>query len=83
MRDIKSVYLFPNGNVASFNIAGEQVPELQGSYSIDLHKKIKLRSVDNCSFSGFGILPHGFNENVNQFIKYWRDKNMTWEEIYS
>lgn len=78
---IKAAYLFENGNLAAIDTDGQQVPELQGAYSIDTHKRIILESTDYCSFTGFEILPSGFLRTVNSYCDYFRSKNMSWEEI--
>lgn len=78
---IKDVYLFDNGNLAVFDISGQQMPELQGQYSIDTHKRILLLSDSNTHFKGFNILPGGFMKTVNDWAGYFKSRNMTWEEI--
>lgn len=50
---VMATYLFPNGMVATFGWNGEQIPELQEPYSVDLHKKITLRSDEKTQWNGF------------------------------
>ena len=40
-KTIKSIMFFPNGNVAVFNSEGEQLSKFQGSYVLELIKKIQ------------------------------------------
>lgn len=78
---VKSAYLFPNGNLGAFNIEGQQIGELQGAYSIDKHKRILLEATDNCDFKGFNILPIGFITHAKDYADYFRQKNISWEDI--
>lgn len=80
IKRVKNVYLFPNGNLAAFDLTGEQIPELQGTYSIEKHKRILLEADDWCKFEGFHILPIGFIQHAID-VNYFREKNMSWEEI--
>lgn len=80
VKRITTAYLFENGNLVVFDRGGQQVPELQGPYSIEKHKRIILESIDNCELKGFSILPSGFIGHAND-IKYFRDKNISWDEI--
>jgi len=50
---VANVYLFPNGNVATFNHRGHQIAELQGVYSKELHDKIKMYADENTEWNGF------------------------------
>lgn len=77
----KNVYLFDNGNLAVFDENGEQMPELQGTYSIELHKRILLEADITCKFEGFDRLPFGFNKSAQDFANYFKNKKMTWEQI--
>lgn len=83
VKRIQNAYLFPNGNLAVFDINGEQISELQGQYSIETHKRIVLEALDNCNFEGFNALPAGFTKEVKDYVGYFRDKNISWEEIHS
>ena len=78
---VKNAYLFDNGNLAAFDIAGEQIPELQGAYSIETHKRILLEAMDDCEFNGFYSLPPGFNIAAKQYADYFKKQNLSWEEI--
>ncbi len=78
---VKNAYLFDNGNLAALDLSGQQIPELQGAYSIEKHKRIVLESLDDCKFNGFEILPKGFNKHVYDFVNYFRKQEMSWEEI--
>lgn len=55
-RIVMATYSFPNGMIATFGHDGEQIPELQGRYSLELIDKIKVRSNKNTSFNGFGYV---------------------------
>jgi hypothetical protein len=81
IRRAKSVYLFTHGIVATCDYMGEQIPELQGSYSIDLHRRILLEALPDCDFMGFEILPSSFIESVNTWYIYYKDKDLSWDEI--
>lgn len=41
---VKATYLFPNQMIATFDLNGKQISDLQGKYSIELHEKIIARS---------------------------------------
>ena len=81
IKRVQSAYLFPNGNLVAFDAAGEQISELQGAYSIDKHKRILLEAMDTCEFKGFGILPSGFQTSADNWARYFREQNMSVEEI--
>ena len=74
-------YLFPNGNLGTFDFEGKQIPELQGTYSIETHKRILLEAMDTSNLYGFGILPQEFIKTVNEYANYFRSQNLSWEEI--
>ncbi len=74
-------YLFPNGNLATFDFGGSQIPELQGQYSIETHKRILLEARDDCEFKGFGMLPPSFTVTAKEWADYWRNKNMGFDDI--
>jgi hypothetical protein len=57
---IKNVWLFPNGMIAVCNLAGQQVPSLQGPYTEKRHKEITKYALPNCEWKG--LKPYG-NEN--------------------
>ena len=78
---VVNAYLFDNGNLAVFDWTGHQVEELQGAYSIDKHKRILLEATDTCRFKGFNILPSGFVSHAKDYADYFRDKNLSWDEI--
>lgn len=78
---VTKVYLLPNGNFTVFNTEGQQIGELQGPYSIDLHKRILLEAMDDCEFDGFSILPSGFIKHAKDYADYYRGLDMSWEEI--
>jgi hypothetical protein len=73
--------LFDNGNLAVFDIHGEQISELQGQYSIERHQRIMAEALDDCRFEGFHILPFGFQRSVTTFASYLRNNNLSWEEM--
>ena len=78
---IKSATLFPNGMIMVFGTDGEQIPELQGAYSLDLHKRILLEAIDNAVIRGFDILPYGFVKHAEDWLEQWNPEGKTWEEI--
>jgi hypothetical protein len=78
---VKSAYLFPTGILAVCDIKGEQIPELQGTYSIEKHMRILLERFDDCEFQGFGILPPGFCQTAFAKADYFRGRNLSYEEI--
>ena len=78
---VKSAWLFENGNLAACDIDGQQITELQGAYSIDKHKQILLEATDDCEFHGFHILPEGFIKHSRDYADYFREKNMSMEDI--
>lgn len=80
---VADVFLFPTGMLAVCDANGEQIGELQGSYSIDLHKRIKLEALDECKFNGFDILPYGFNTAVCNWLQVFGNQNLSWDEIKS
>lgn len=47
MKDVKAVFLFPNGNVAVCDAQGEQIPDLQGKRHL-----IAARLMDDCDLFG-------------------------------
>lgn len=79
----KDVYLFPTGMLAVCGEDGQQIPELQGPYSIVLHRRIMLEALDECIFIGFEILPFEFCQVVRNWLKHWHDKNLSWDEIHA
>lgn len=81
VKRVKSAFLFPNGNLAACDSAGEHIPELQGPYSIDKHKRILLEATDDCEFNGFQILPGGFCQAARDWSDHFRKQNMSYEEI--
>lgn len=50
---VMATYKFPNGMVVTFGYDSKQIPELQGVYSKQLHKKIELQSDSKTSWNGF------------------------------
>lgn len=81
VKRIASAYLFENGNICCCDIGGNQIPEVQGPYSIDLHKRVILEAVDTCEFKGFQILPFGFLISVNSWADHFCKQNLSWDEI--
>jgi hypothetical protein len=78
---IANVYLFPNGNLAVFDLAGQQIPELQGLYSIDKHKRILLEAHEICKYEGFEMIPTGWKETAILWADHFIKQNMSFEEI--
>lgn len=81
IKRVADVFLFPTGMLAVCDVKGEQIGELQGPYSIEKHRRIRLEALESCNYHGFNILPEGFAETVNNWIAYWYDKNLSWDEI--
>lgn len=50
---VKSTFLFDNGMIITFDKYENQIPELQGEYSEELHKKITERSEPTTVWTGF------------------------------
>lgn len=50
---VANTYKFPSGMVATTGYDDEQIPELQGRYSLELHEQIKLRSNDKTIWHGY------------------------------
>lgn len=53
-RTVATVYLWANGNVMTFGEDGEQIPELQGPVSKELHDAIRARSTPATLWVGWG-----------------------------
>lgn len=53
---VKASYLFPNWMVTTYGFNGEQIPDLQGEYNIELHQKIIDNSDRKTKMHGFPIL---------------------------
>lgn len=53
MSKVMATFKFTTGIVATCGYDGEQIPELQGMYSKELHEKIKKRSDENTRWNGF------------------------------
>ena len=45
-------FLFPNGMIVTFDKSGNQIPMLQGKYSVELHDKIISYSDHNTDWKG-------------------------------
>ena len=50
---VMATYTFPNGMVVTFGYNDQQIPELQGVYTQELHDKIKQHSDERTSWNGF------------------------------
>ena len=50
---IAVTYKFPNGNVATCDQYGEQMPDYQGVYTIELHNKILRKADYRTEFKGY------------------------------
>lgn len=74
MAEPKQVIIFPNGNIAVFNEAGEQMPELQdGWVDFDYLKKLAkaLAGSDDATIEGEEYLPSYYlTEYINFYEKY-------------
>ena len=53
MDKVRTAYKFPNDMVAVLNAKGEQIPELQGRYSTELHQAISDASDEDTVLYGF------------------------------
>jgi len=49
---VRTVFVFPNGNVAVCDEHGQQIPELQGRFT-EVYKEILRRKDDNTVFHGW------------------------------
>lgn len=83
IKRVANVFLFPTGVLAVCDADGKQIPELQGTYSINKHKRIMLEALPNCEFKGFEILPHGFNQTVLNWYDHFKNQNLSWWQINS
>ena len=54
---VMAAYRFPNGNVATYDWNGRQIPELQGVYSEELCQKILARSDNRSRLEGITGIP--------------------------
>ncbi len=52
---VKSTFKFPNGMVITCGYDDQQIPELQGVYTLELDKKIRAHSDSKTEFIGFEI----------------------------
>ena len=50
---IKSSYLFPNWMIVTYGHGGDQLPDYQGKYTEDLHRKILERADSKTEMHGF------------------------------
>jgi hypothetical protein len=50
---VANVYKFSNGMIMTFDGDGNQMPDLQGEYSKELHKEIVDASTNETKWSGF------------------------------
>jgi len=80
IKRVKKAYLFETGNLSVFDEAGQHIPELEGTYSIDKHKRIFLEAADGFKFDGQHILPFGFMKTAWEWSVYFREKGIPWEE---
>lgn len=71
---IKSAFLFDTGMIVSFDERGEQVPHLQGPYSIEIHAQILAKSDHATEWNGFDQVPTGWERHAREksdlFQKY-------------
>lgn len=51
---VSSAYRWKNGMVMVFDTTGRQVPQLQGEYCVDLHRRIRQHSSHQTKWFGFG-----------------------------
>lgn len=80
IKRVKKVYLFETGNLSVFDETGQRIPELEGPYSIDKHKRILLEAADDLKFEGQHILPFGFIKTAWEWSAHFREKGIAWEE---
>jgi hypothetical protein len=78
---VQSAMLFDNGNLAVFDIHGQQISELQGQYSIEKHQRIMVEALDDCKVDGFEILPPGFMMTVHRFVRNLKAGGLSYEEM--
>lgn len=60
-KKIQATYLFPNDMVFTYDLEDEQIPQLQGKYSKELHQKLIEQASPNTRWYGFP--PLNFSEN--------------------
>lgn len=80
IKRVKKAFLFETGNLSVFDEADQQIPELQGTYSIEKHKRILLEAADNFKFEGQHLLPFGFIKTAWEWSAHFREKGIPWEE---
>lgn len=54
---VMATFKYHNGMVATCGYDGQQIPELQGKYSIELHARIKEHSDERTQWYGFPQKP--------------------------
>lgn len=76
---IKEALLMSNGNLMVTDYEGKQISELQGTYSIETHKRIMLLADNETKFVGFNIIPESFSHVVNEFVLFWNKKGWSYQ----
>lgn len=80
LKRVKKAILFPTGNLSSFDELGKEIPDLSGTYSIEIHKRIYLEACDDLVFEGFQILPDGFALTALGWAIYFKERGILWDE---
>lgn len=81
IKRVAAAFLFESGVIAVTDAHGQQIPELQGSYSIEKHKRILLEALPDCELNGFEILPTTFISKATAWANWFRNQNMSYEDI--
>jgi len=63
IKDVVAAFRFPNNMVAVTDRNGEQIPELQGPYTIELHRLIQARATPQCEWNGYWPLQFSNGES--------------------
>lgn len=71
---VKEVFLWSDNMVMTFGYDSQQIPDLQGEYSKELHKKIVDYSDDKTKWSGFDGKRLKMRQDVNT---YFHDNQFT------
>jgi hypothetical protein len=81
IKKLKKVQLLPDQTIVAFDHDGNPIHELQGKYSVTLHKRVLFESTSDTIIEGFEIIPEEHHEWLNGWANFYKQLNMKWEEI--